>query len=152
MADILEIPCLQIFFSFCQRPTIRDVIHGHAKAWSINRDPTDGSEGCEVRSLANNIASKLSVRIDYLKIEAGGKTGWSPHNGYEFAFVFQGKGLRFLIGESEDRDQAKPFQVQEDEAIAFPSGLWHCIENIGGNEAILAVARPAKCRPVTLDG
>jgi len=149
IAEIIGVPCLQIFFEYCRTPSLDDVIYEQKDAWCKDvPSDEDGADGCEVYFLQKSIKESCPVRVDHVQIKAGGSTGWGPHDGYEFIYVSEAKLLRFTIGESEDESLAKTYDVTDGEAIAFPSSLWHRIENLGGSQASLAVGRLAMSAPI----
>ena len=97
------------------------------------------------------------TRIDVLEIAPQIPTPWDPHLGHEYVLCVKGNveiQLRHQApspnGEDEEtfktlKNQGviKTIELKEDEAATFPSGLYHRVVNIGGENAIIHSAKPA---------
>ncbi|MCB1202917.1 MAG: cupin domain-containing protein [Verrucomicrobiae bacterium] len=142
---IFKVPCFDIFLDFCRRPGRQHVARYNAEAWNKEQVTNllgGSSPPCMLSyaPLSDDIGSR--TRLDKLHLEAGGKTRWNRHLGHEFLYVNKGS-VSFLVSETDDQTSAEVFVLKKGDGLAFPSNLYHCIENRGKGEAEVFVARPA---------
>jgi quercetin dioxygenase-like cupin family protein len=147
--DVLEIPCVDLFFDFCAYPSLSNVVHFEkADCWVDEPVLGNGAGGCRLRYVKKETLGKNRIRLDLLKLEPKGKSRWAPHNGQEFIYLLKGQEVIVVLSENEDLKEAKKFTLRLGEGISFPSGLWHRIENHSARGAELGIARPSRSKPV----
>lgn len=83
-------------------------------------------------------------RIDEMTLPAGHRTTWNAHGGHEYLMVLAGK-VRCFFGLMDNRKEEPDdhCELSAGEAVAFPSVIFHAVENIGTETATILVARPA---------
>lgn len=70
------------------------------------------------------------MQVTLMSIEPGGEVGLEVHNGIEqFLRIEDGKGL-CQMGDSKDNLTFER-EVEDDDAIFVPAGVWHNIKNTG---------------------
>ena len=136
---------LDRFVDYCQAVQMDDVAKLTTDDHNEIRALVGSKNLGKVRRLDPSSLKSNRTRIDILSWDPEMRTPWRQHEGHEFVHVLHGE-VRCKFAETEDGEPTE-YVVRQNEAIAFPSKLFHEFWNPTDKKIELAVARPTWCLP-----
>ncbi len=102
----------------------------------IDWQPHPTLAGIEIKLLQNK-ADFSPKDVMLARVAQANEIPWHVHAvDSEIAFVVRGEGVLYSAA-TEARESLKATPVSAGNAVVVPSGVWHCLKNVGSGELLV---------------